>query len=80
MEIILKEDLSNDILSFCKANSIDDVENFALACLLKGYNIVKYGLSPMDNVNKENKPLSIDVDEKVNNIEHKGKKVKILKK
>lgn len=80
MELKIKDELYNDILSFCKVNSIDNVEEFSLACLLKGYNIVKYGLSPKDNVKKESEPVSVmnDIEQK-EKVERKGKKVKILK-
>ena len=40
--------------NFCKANKIDDIDSFVDKCLLQGFNVIKYGLSPQDNFKKEN--------------------------
>ena len=60
MEINLPRVLENDIKSFCKLNEINDIDAFLITCLRNGYNIVKYGTSPKENFNNENKPLSIE--------------------
>lgn len=47
-------DIKTDIKNFCKANKIDDIDSFIDKCLLQGFNVIKYGLSPQDNFKKEN--------------------------
>lgn len=47
-------DIKTDIKNFCKANKIDDIDSFVDKCLLQGFNVIKYGLSPQDNFKKEN--------------------------
>ena len=42
-------DIKTDIKNFCKANKIDDIDSFVDKCLLQGFNVIKYGLSPQDN-------------------------------
>ena len=50
-----KEDkLYNEIKEYCSLNGIDDVEAFSYKCLLDGFNIVRYGMSPSDNIKKQN--------------------------
>lgn len=85
-------DIKKEIETFCRLNKIDDVESFREECLRQGFNIIKYGISPQDNFNKENNIDSIvkddvrDKSEHVNdtsnneNIEKpKKKKIKIIK-
>ena len=57
-----KEDkLYNEIKEYCNLNGIDDVEAFSYKCLLDGFNIVRYGMSPSDNIKKQNN-VSNDVE------------------
>ena len=56
----LPKNLEKDIIQFCQINEIKDVNEFLVSCLVKGYNILKYGLSPKDNFEKENKPLEME--------------------
>jgi len=60
MFITLPRSLENDIMEFCNLNDIKDINSFLVNCLRDGFNIIKYGSSPQDNFNKENKPLKID--------------------
>ena len=60
MNIILPKSLENDIMQFCKLNEIKEINDFLVSCLSKGYYIIKYGATPKDNFNKENKPLEIE--------------------
>ena len=46
--------LEKSIRSYCEMNNIDDVNAFANRCAMQGFNIVKFGLSPKDNVEREN--------------------------
>lgn len=46
--------LERDIRVYCEANGIEDINAFANRCAMQGLNIIKYGMSPSDNVNREN--------------------------
>lgn len=46
--------LEKAIKSYCELNDIDDINAFANRCALQGFNIIKYGLSPKDNIEREN--------------------------
>lgn len=41
--------LIKEITEFCHLNNIEDVEGQINACLRKGFDILKYGTSPIDN-------------------------------
>ena len=45
----MDDKLIQEITNFCKLNDIEDVEKQINACLRKGFNILKYGTSPIDN-------------------------------
>lgn len=60
MVITLPRILEKDIIEFCKINNITDINHFMLTCFRNGYSIAKFGLSPKDNVQKQNKPLEIE--------------------
>ena len=51
MEIPLH--LLNEIKEYCKTNGIKDHRAFAIRCLEQGFSIVKYGVSPIDNIKRE---------------------------
>ena len=46
--------IKKDIERYCKINNISDVDAFIDDCLIKGFNIVKYGLTPKENFDIEN--------------------------
>lgn len=52
--LYLKPALCKAIEEYCKLNNIEDINNFANRCATHGFSIVKYGLSPPDNINREN--------------------------
>jgi hypothetical protein len=52
--LYLKPTLCRAIQEYCELNGIDDINNFANRCATQGFNIVKYGLSPGDNIKREN--------------------------
>ena len=52
--LYLKPMLCKAIQEYCELNGIDDINNFANRCAAQGFNIVKYGLSPADNIKREN--------------------------
>lgn len=60
MIIIISRPLESDIMNFVKLNSIEDTNGFLESCLRDGFNIAKYGVSPQDNFNKENKPFKVE--------------------
>lgn len=60
MLITIPRTLEADIMNFVRINNIEDINNFLAICLRDGFNIAKYGVSPQDNFEKENKPLIID--------------------
>ena len=51
--LYLKPSLCKAIAEYCEANGIDDVNAFANRCATQGFNIAKYGLSPGDNIERE---------------------------
>lgn len=46
--------LEKAIRSYCELNEIDDINAFANRCALQGFNIIKFGMSPKDNIEREN--------------------------
>ena len=69
MTLEIPKKLEKDIKSFCEINNVEDIENFLISCLSKGFAIVKFGETPKDNFKSENKPLKIekyDSKEKIN--------------
>lgn len=49
----IKEKILKDIRLYCSINGIDDVEGFMERCLVQGFNIVRFGTSPMDNIARQ---------------------------
>ena len=46
--------LEKSIRSYCEFNGIEDVNAFTNRCAMQGFNIVKFGASPKDNIDREN--------------------------
>ena len=67
MSIEIPKKLEKDIKDFAKLNDIQDVDNFMITCLNRGFNIARFGYSPIDNFKKENKPFKSEdyVEEKI---------------
>ncbi len=59
--IQVNNSLERAITVYCKANGIDDIDTFANNCMRQGFNIVKYGISPKDNIEREDKGI-VDVN------------------
>jgi hypothetical protein len=55
--LYLKPALCKAIEEYCKLNNIEDTNAFANRCATQGFNIVKFGLSPKDNIERENKGI-----------------------
>lgn len=62
--LYLKPSLCKAIAEYCEANNIDDVNAFANRCATQGFNIAKYGLSPGDNIERENNGIKDFKNEK----------------
>lgn len=45
----MDDKLIKEITEFCKLNNIEDIDGQINACLRKGFDILKYGTSPIDN-------------------------------
>ena len=60
MLITLPRSLEDEIKKFCEVNGVTEYNDFFVSCIRNGFNIAKFGTSPMDNFNKENKPFKID--------------------
>lgn len=80
MEITISKVLEKDIMNFIRINEIGNINLFLSNCLRDGFNIAKYGYSPQDNFNKENKPFKLennDNTKKESNVEGvEGKEAK----
>ncbi len=63
--------LEKQIRLYCEKNDIEDINAFANRCTLQGLNIMKYGISPLDNVSRENN--GIKDTKKSNNLEKQEK-------
>ena len=79
--------LEKEIKEYCKLNGINDVAGFITQCILSGFNTFRYGISPTDNIKRENgeiesKPTNRERKEKQpeveNKIEVKKRKIKVI--
>lgn len=52
-QVTLSEKLYRDISRYCQMNNIEDVDGFIVNCLMQGYNVVKFGYTPKDNIRRE---------------------------
>ena len=62
--LYLKAALCKAIEEYCKLNNIEDINAFANRCATQGFNIVKFGLSPKDNIERENNGIKDIKNEK----------------
>ena len=46
--------LEKSIRSYCDLNGIEDINAFANRCTMQGFSIIKFGVSPKDNIEREN--------------------------
>ena len=66
MIINLNDKTENDVMAFCKANDISDIDAFVMSCFKQGFDIARYGIKPFAN-NTDALP------------KQRGRKVKIVK-
>ena len=55
--LYVNQTLEKQIRQYCELNEIEDINAFANRCLSQGFNIVKFGMSPSDNKERENKGI-----------------------
>ena len=67
----MNQQLIDEIKKYCLFNNIEDVDGQIDACLRKGFDILKYGLSPIDNYKREKQDTKQPVDKTTNTIEEK---------
>lgn len=53
MKLDVRGFLEKSIKDYCQINNIDDIDSFSKRCLQQGFNIVKFGTSPLDNIQRE---------------------------
>jgi hypothetical protein len=46
--------VEKEIRKYCELNNINDVPGFITQCMVRGFNIFKYGTSPGDNIKRQN--------------------------
>jgi hypothetical protein len=62
--------LEKSIRSYCEFNGIEDINAFANRCTMQGFNIVKFGVSPKDNIDRENNGIK-DIKKNASNAKKK---------
>lgn len=58
--------LEKSIRFYCELNGIEDINAFANRCAMQGFNIVKFGVSPKDNIDRENNGVK-DINKNASN-------------
>ncbi len=51
--LYVNQTLEKQIRQYCEMNEIEDINAFVNRCLSQGFNIIKYGVSPSDNKERE---------------------------
>lgn len=65
-KLYIKQELEQKIRKYCEINNISQVNDFANRCAQKGFNILLYGMSPSDNINRENNGIKqFDKNERI---------------
>ena len=73
--------IEKEINEYCKLNNINDIEGFITQCILKGFNTFRYGVSPSDNIKKENGEAESSqdtVENREGRTEIKKRKIKVI--
>ena len=55
--LYVNQTLERQIRQYCEINDIEDINAFANRCLSQGFSIIKFGISPKDNIQRENKGI-----------------------
>ena len=71
--LYVNQTLEKQLRQYCELNEIEDINAFANRCLSQGFNIIKFGISPKDNVERESKGIKdIKKNNKLTNIPKNG--------
>jgi hypothetical protein len=68
--LYINSTLEKSIKSYCELNGIEDINAFANRCAMQGFNIVKFGVSPKDNIDRENNGVK-DIKKNASNAKKK---------
>ena len=82
MTISIPPIISKQINEYCSLNLIDNIEEFSIKCLMKGFSIEKFGNSLLDKIKLENGEDTEKKEQeavKSENIQ-KARKVRVVKK
>ena len=60
MVIELTKKIEDSLKEYCSLNNIEDIEKFSIDCLIQGFNILKYGTSPLDNIRRSKSVYTSD--------------------
>ena len=55
--LYVNQTLEKQLRQYCELNEIEEINAFANRCLSQGFNIIKFGTSPKDNVERESKGI-----------------------
>ena len=55
--LYVNQTLEKQLRQYCSLNGIEDINAFANRCLSQGFNIIKFGTSPIDNIERESKGI-----------------------
>lgn len=68
-KIVLNDKLCTEIIKYCELNNINDVNEFTNNCTQQGFNIIRFGFTPKDNLMRQK--LGIKEPDKINQDETK---------
>ena len=66
-KLYIDDILEKEISAYCKMNDIEDIIEFTNKCTRQGFNIIKFGTSPLNNINREANGIKDFNDVKIEN-------------
>lgn len=84
--LYIKSQLEENIRKYCTENKIRDVNEFANRCTMQGFNILRFGMSPPDNIQREADGIKDypkveeEKEEQTVQVEVKKRKIRIIQK
>lgn len=85
-KLYIKPQLEENIRKYCTENKIRDVNEFTNRCTRQGFDILRFGVSPPDNIQRETEGIKDypKVEEKKEEqpiqVEVKKRKIRIIQK
>ena len=85
-KLYIKPQLEENIRKYCTENKIRDVNEFANRCTRQGFDVLRFGVSPPDNIQRETEGIKDypKVEEKKEEqpiqVEVKKRKIRIIQK